>query len=232
MSGWFAAICDHGFAPTSLWSVAALVRRLLTKSGDLVMFTELNEDAQLILQILPLAGHQPVLSGAGPGRQLFGKLVDAARAPSEPEPAYLDFQGVTVATASFLREGVIAFRDYARSTLPLLYPVVANASAPVTEEFEFFLRQRKDAFWACRLTETGTPCDPQLLGELDDAHRLTFALVARLGTATAPRLAAQSDEKLAPTAWNNRLSFLAARGLLIERKAGKTKTFTPVLEGA
>lgn len=184
------------------------------------------------LEILHLAGHQPVLSGAGSGRQLFGKLVAAARAPAEPEPAYLDFQGVTVATASFLREGVIAFRDYARSTLPMLYPVIANASAPVTEELEFFLRQRKDALWACRLTEAGAPRDPQLLGELDDAHRSTFDLVARLGTATAPGLAAQSDERLAPTAWNNRLSYLAARGLLIERKAGKTKTFTPVLEFA
>lgn len=196
------------------------------------MFTELNEDKRVRLKILPLAGHQPVLSGAGCGRQLFDKLVDAAQAPSGPEPAYLDFNGVTVATASFLREGVIAFRDYARSTLPLLYPVVANASAPVTEELEFILRQRKDALWACWLTESGAPRDPQLLGELDDAHRSTFALVVRLGTATAPGLAAQSDEKLGPTAWNNRLSFLAARGLLIERKAGKTKTFTPVLEVA
>lgn len=184
------------------------------------------------VHILSLSGGQPVLSGAGPGRQLFGKLVAAARAPTEPETAYLDFQGVTVATASFLREGVIAFRDYARSTLPLLYPVIANASPPVIEELEFFLRHRKDALWACRLTEGGAPRDPRLLGELDDAHRSTFELVTRLGTATAPGLAAQSDEKLAPTAWNNRLSFLAARGLLIERKAGKTKTFTPVLEVA
>ena len=125
---------------------------------------------------------------------------------------------------------MIAFRDYARSTLPPVYPVVANASAPVIEELAFFLRQRKDALWACRLTEAGAPRDPQLLGELDDAHCSTFALVARLGTATAPGLAARSDEKLAPTAWNNRLSFLAARGLLIERRAGKTKIFKPVLE--
>ena len=45
-------------------------------------------------------------------------------------------------------------------------------------------------------------------------------------------LAAQSQESLAPTAWNNRLSSLAARGLLIERRSGKTKTFAPVLEVA
>lgn len=182
------------------------------------------------LSILSLAGGQPVLSGVQAGRQLLGKLVAAARPPADPEPVYLDFDGVTVATASFLREGVIAFRDYARATLPALYPVIANASPEVTEELEFFLRHRKDALWTCRLTPAAEVRDPKILGELDEAHRSTFDLVARLGTASAPSLAAQSQEGLAPTAWNNRLSNLAARGLLIERRSGKTKTFAPVLE--
>ncbi|RVU18503.1 hypothetical protein EOE48_10640 [Methylobacterium oryzihabitans] len=171
-----------------------------------------------------------MLSGVQAGRQLLGKLVAAARPSADPEPAYLDFDGVEVATASFLREGVIAFRDYARTTLPALYPVIANASPAVTEELEFFLRHRKDAMWACRLARAGEPRDPKILGELDEAHRSTFELVARLGTASAPSLAAQSEERLAPTAWNNRLSSLAARGLLMERRSGKTKTFAPVLE--
>jgi hypothetical protein len=182
------------------------------------------------LEIFSMAGGQQVLSGVQAGRQLLGKLVAAARPPVEPEPAYLDFDGVTVATASFLRESVIAFRDHARATLPALYPVIANASSAVTEELEFFLRHRKDAFWACRLTSFGEPSDPKILGELDEAHRETFDLVTRLGTASAPSLAAQSRETLAPTAWNNRLSNLTARGLLIERRSGKTKTFAPVLE--
>jgi hypothetical protein len=45
-------------------------------------------------------------------------------------------------------------------------------------------------------------------------------------------LAAQSSgvSGVGPTAWNNRLSNLASRGLLIERRGGKTKTFAPVLE--
>lgn len=182
------------------------------------------------LSIVVLTGGAPVLSGAQAGRQLLGKLVAAARPSAEPEPVYLDFDGVTVATASFLREGVTAFRDHVRATLPGLYPVIANASPSVSEELEFFLRHRKDAMWSCRLTPAGEVRDPKILGELDEAHRSTFDLVARLGTASAPSLAAQSRENLTPTAWNNRLSSLAARGLLIERRSGKTKTFAPVLE--
>jgi hypothetical protein len=204
----------------------------LTTKGVLPIFTELNEDGRVKLSILDLAGDQAVLSGVQAGRQLLGKLVAAARPPAEPEPVYLDFDGVTVATASFLREGVIAFRDHVRATLPGLYPVIANASLAVTEELEFFLRHRRDAMWICNLTPTGEVHDPKILGELDEAHRSTFDLVARLGTASAPSLAAQSQESLAPTAWNNRLSSLAARGLLIERRSGKTKTFAPVLEVA
>ncbi|WP_245448124.1 hypothetical protein [Bradyrhizobium nitroreducens] len=177
-----------------------------------------------------MAGGEPVLSGAQAGRQLLGKLVAAARPSAEPEPVYLDFDAVTVATASFLREGVIAFRDHVRATLPELYPVIANASPSVSEELEFFLRHRKDAMWICRLSPADEVRDPKILGELDEAHRSTFDLVVRLGTASAPSLAAQSQESLAPTAWNNRLSSLAARGLLIERRSGKTKTFAPVLE--
>jgi len=55
-------------------------------------------------------------------------------------------------------------------------------------------------------------------------------MVAALGSATAPNLAQQGDAALGPTAWNNRLAFLTSRGLLRERRVGKTKTFTPVLE--
>src|SRR5688500_19015045 len=103
------------------------------------------------LSIIDLADGNKVLSGVQAGRHLLGKLVAAARRPGDPQPAFRDVSGVYVATASFLREGVIAFRDHARSTLPALYPVIANASPAVTEELEFFLRHRRDALWACQL---------------------------------------------------------------------------------
>jgi hypothetical protein len=182
--------------------------------------------------IKSLAEKKTTLSGAELGRRLFAKFVAAALVPAEPELVFLDFSGVNVATASFLRESVVAFRDYARSTLPNLYPVIANAQDAVIEELVFFLRSRADAFWACDLDVSGQPINPRLLGELDEVQRATFDRVLQLGWASAPALAARSSGKegIGPTAWNNRLSNLASRGLLIERRAGKTKTFVPVLE--
>lgn len=181
------------------------------------------------LSLFSLSGGEAILTGAQPGRQMFGRLVATVAGPAEPVPGYLDFEDITVATASFLRESVIAFRDYARSTLPNLYPVIANASASVTEELEFFLKHRKDAFWACSLSPEDVPTETCVLGQLDDAHRSTLDLVVQLGAATAPDLAAKGQAGLSPTAWNNRLSFLVSRGLLIERRVGKMKVFNPVL---
>jgi len=175
-------------------------------------------------------GGSEILSGAQMGKQLFAALVAGAKRPDEPEPAFIDFTGIRVATASFLRESVIAFRDYARSTLTTLYPVIANATPPVTEEIAFFLHHRNDALWACDREPNGAIRNIRLLGELDDTQRATFESVLRLGEATAPALAAnEQGATVGATAWNNRLSSLAALGLLMERRGGKTKLFVPVL---
>ena len=180
--------------------------------------------------VYELCGCQPILSGVRAGRHAFALMAAQATPPVSEETAYLDFSGIEVATSSFLRESVMAFRDYARSTLPYLYPVVANPSEAVTEELDFLLKHRKDALWSCRLSADDDVTEATVLGELDPGHRIAFDLVARLHAASAPELAAQGDAGIGPTAWNNRLAFLASRGLLIERRAGKSKIFKPVLE--
>jgi len=148
-------------------------------------------------------------------------------------PAFLDFDRVEVATASFLRETVIGFRDYVRQSLPNIYPVVANLLPVVAEELEFFVRARGDALWTCDLDAHDRVLGARLIGDLDPAQRSTFDAVIEFGAITAPELAARFvSQGIGPTAWNNRLSALATKGLLVERKQGKSKSFSPLLETA
>lgn len=109
--------------------------------------------------------------------------------------------------------------------MPNLYSVIANILATVEEKSAFLLRHRSNAMWDCNLSERRLPTDERLIGELDKVQRHTFDRVRDLGSATAPTLAAQNGREsgLGATAWNDCLSNLAARGLLIERRGGKPK---------
>lgn len=183
--------------------------------------------------MLDLVGGQTVLAGTTAGRKLLSALVAATSSVAEPTAAFLDFAGVEVATASFLRESVIGFRDYARRSLPEVYPVVANLSHAVAEELEFFVRARGDVLLNCTLGAQGEVTEPRLIGELDPAQRATLDAVREGGAVSAPQLAQRyAGVRIGSTAWNNRLSSLAEKGLLIERRNGKTKSFSTVLEVA
>lgn len=182
-------------------------------------------------RLINLMSGQTVLSGAIPGRTLLSALIAATPSFEAPTPAFLDFTEIQVATASFLREAVIGFRDYARLSLRNVYPAVANLLPAVAEELEFFIRARGDVLWNCELGSGDTVTSARLIGELDPAQRSTFDAALELGAITAPELAARfADQRIGPTAWNNRLSALATKGLLVERKQGKTKSFSPLLE--
>ena len=182
-------------------------------------------------QLLNMMDGCSVFSGGIPGRKLQTALNAATPSVDVPTATFLDFKSVAVATSSFLREAVIGFRDYARLSLVNVYPVAANLEPAVLEELEFFLRSRNDVIWACDLDETERVNGARLLGDLDPAQRMTFDAVREFGAVTAPELAARfPDQSIGPTAWNNRLSGLAAKGLLVERRIGKTKSFSLLLE--
>lgn len=192
-----------------------------------------REDSELRYRLLDVMNGQTVLSGAISGRQLLSALVAATSSSAEPSPVFLDFDGVEVATASFLRESVIGFRDYARRSLPNAYPVVANLSVAVAEELEFFVRARGDVLLSCVLGTNGEVTGSRLIGELDPAQRATFDAVREGGAVSAPELAQRhADVRIGSTAWNNRLSALADKGLLVERRHGRAKSFSSVLEVA
>jgi len=182
-------------------------------------------------RLIDLMRGQTVLSGALAGRKLLSGLIAETPSSDTPTPAFLDFTRIDVATTSFLREAVIGFRDYARQSLRNVYPVVANLLPAVAEELEFFVRARGDVLWSCELDADDTVVSARLIGELDPAQRSTFDAARELGAITASELAARfADQQIGPTAWNNRLAALATKGVLVERKQGKSKSFSPLME--
>jgi hypothetical protein len=178
----------------------------------------------------------PVLSGALRGQGLLSKLLpEAASEPSSPQPLFLDFAGIESATASFLRESVLAFRDIVRSRRSTLYPVVANANDLVQEDLREVIRSRGGVLLTCSLSADGTLAAPGMIGDLDPKQQLTFNLVCERGQTDAQELMREhgANEPIGATAWNNRLSSLVSLGILIEDiGTGRTKRYRPLLAGA
>ena len=184
------------------------------------------------LSVFELSGRRSVLAGSAEGRNLLAALVAHTPSADAPEVLYLDFEGVEIATSSFLRESVVGYRNFARTARQNIYPVVANANAAVAEELQFFAEQRADAFWSCDLDQADQVSNARVIGQLDAAQRATFEAVVTLGIASATQLQTTIDDKIGPTAWNNRLATLVAKGLLLEARSGKAKTFRPLVGDA
>jgi len=178
-----------------------------------------------------------VLAGASNGKNVLTKLLTATvQEPLEPEPVFFDFARVDVATASFLRESVLVFRNVVRSQRSNLYPVIANANSDICDELhELVDGQRSDVLVACSLSESGTVTNVTLIGELEPVQRRTFDLVRKLGETDAGELMrahGASDRTTRTTAWNNRLASLAFLGLVVEVSQGRTKRYKPLFGGS
>ena len=169
-----------------------------------------------------------VLAGATTGRRALGLLLERVDGETgQPELVYLDFEGVEVATASFLRESVLEFRDMVRRRWKSLYPVVANAGESVVEELSVLLGSHPDAMVLCSLDEHGRPNSPRLVGDLQPKQRVAFDLVEQTGETDAGELAGRSNDggSRRQTAWNNRLASLSRLGLVIETSHGRAKRY-------
>src|ERR1039457_3566572 len=136
-------------------------------------------------KIYTLAG-TAVLSGTPRGADMFAKLIKQANPqPAHPEPIFLDFLNVEVATASYLRESVLAFRDFVRGKRSMLYPVIANANEEIREELLMLATSSNDAIMSCLLSADGKVSDPALIGSLDPKQQLAFDLVNQRGETDA-----------------------------------------------
>lgn len=175
-----------------------------------------------------------VLAGALNGQKVHTKLLELTRQePLEPDPVFLDFADVTVATASFLRETVLACRDTLRRRRSNFYPIIANASEVVEDELTVLVTSGGDVLMLCKLDEENHPHEARLLGKLDPKSRLTFDLVQQRKETDAAELMRVhgKSERVQQTAWNNRLSALASLGVVVELSEGRAKRYRPLLAG-
>ncbi|MEA3050862.1 MAG: hypothetical protein QOG84_2698 [Sphingomonadales bacterium] len=185
----------------------------------------------MIVNVAQLAGNS-ILSGASSGRQLYVKLVEVLPAePESPEPFFLDFQDVQVATASFLRESVLAFRTFVRSRKSNFYPAIANAIADVIDELVELVHSRGDVLMTCTVDENENVLRCRHVGKLDPMQKFTFDLVNAHGETTAAKLMELEGNQVKATAWNNRLASLSSLGLVCEESHGRAKTYKPMFTG-
>lgn len=186
------------------------------------------------IRLLEVGGSR-ILAGAVSGRRMLNSLLaKVEKQPDSPESVFLDFSGIQVATASFLRESVLAFRNVVRRgpRRSNLYPVIANASDEVRDELEELLRAHGDVMIACNLDGMDGVTNPALIGDLDPKQQITFNLVRRRGETDASELMREfgENEGVKQTAWNNRLASLAALGLVVEITQGRARRYKPLFE--
>jgi len=175
-----------------------------------------------------------ILAGAINGRKALAKLLEQTSVePEKPEELFLDFSGVQVATASFLREAVFEFRDSVRRRRSNFYPVIANAESAVEDELKVLVQSDNSVLMLCALDRKGKPLKPRLVGNLDPKQRITFDLVQNGATDAAQLMRENGDtENIKQTAWNNRLAALTSLGLVVELSAGRAKRYRPLFEEA
>lgn len=174
---------------------------------------------------------EDTLAGAADGANALAKLISRVANCAEIEVIEIDFRDIAIATSSYLREAVLGFRDYCRNSRPNLYPVVANANLKVREELEGLLKLKGDAVVLCEINSKGTVTKAVVVGKLEEKQRLTLRAVLRARRTDAVTLSKKhGGEPLGPTAWNNRLTALAAKGILKESQSGRAKFYEPVLE--
>jgi hypothetical protein len=174
---------------------------------------------------------KPAVGGAAMGEALFSRLMASTTGVAKDEVLFLDFDKMELATSSFLRTGILAFRDFCvannRGVVAL-----ANLNREIQEELKDLLLARRDAIATCVLTRNETIESPRIIGELDDKQAIALdALLAGYTDTGAMHREFSSKDSVSLAAWSNRLSALASKGLVIEVSKGRAKTYRPILEG-
>lgn len=177
---------------------------------------------------------EEICAGAQAGRELLARLLPLiGNEPPQPGPLFLDFTGVQVATASYLRESVFGLRDLLRARKSNLYPVLVNLTQHIRDELKLILPLWGEALLSCELQTDGVIKEVELLGRLDEKQQRIFTWIEERGQTDASELQQEfgASEGIQQTAWNNRLAALATAGLIVETSRGRSKSYRSLLRG-
>jgi hypothetical protein len=184
------------------------------------MYINLHDQAQ-----------QDVLAGSIDGQLQLARLITMVSRRIEPEVLFIDLAGITVATASFLREAALGLRDHCLRREYNLFVVLANLTQKSIDEVDLLTRLAGEPLVICELNQYREPMHPRVIGPLEEKQRVTLAAVQQHGETDAGKLAKASAEQIGTTGWNNRLASLVAKGILVEIRSGRAKRYRTVLEG-
>ena len=173
-----------------------------------------------------------VLAGSPQGRDAMLRLKVLVERPQARPTAWLwDCQGVDACSHSFGRECFVTLQAFLRAQRSTLWPVIANASVDLSDDFRVIWKEAGTGIVTCRCDAAGRTSDVGLLGAVEPHLEATFGLVLARGATDARELkeAHEADMGIGQTAWNNRLAALAAMGALVEEPAGRVKRYRPIV---
>jgi len=184
--------------------------------------------------MLEIADGTAVLSGLPRGVVILGKLTSIIQHSETPTIVFLDFAGIDVATSSFIRSAIMGFRDQCVTLKTNNFPVLANISQDTIDELKLAIGSQNDGVFVCELDADDKPSSWQIIGSLDEKQVRTLKAVKTEGEVDATLLQAkhQEIESIGTTAWNNRLTALARKALLVETKRGRVKRYRSITEFA
>ena len=163
------------------------------------------------LRLRDFTAEFPSLTGVARARQLLARLIEWTADESPKGTLILDFTGIADASASFLREAILAFRDYVRAYQPDVFPVLANIADTVREEFDTLLKARGEAMPACRIDDAGNPVEATVIGALEPSLSQTLDMIRAHGQLALSDLPAA----VKASTWSNRLASLIRQGFVV-----------------
>ena len=180
----------------------------------------------LRIQLRDMTADFPSLTGVSRARQLLAKLIAWTADHAPKGTLILDFTGVSNASASFLREAILAFRDYVRAYQPEVFPVLANLTDEVREEFHTLLQARSEAIPGCRLDASGGPVDAEVLGVLEPGLSQTLNMIRTRGQLALRDMPSETKA----TTWSNRIASLIRQGFIVPIPEPNKRVYRFVLD--